>query len=416
MEEGAIEKWHKKEGEHIESGDLIIEVSTDKATIEHNALDEGYLRKILVPAGQTASVNTPIAILTEEADENIDNYSIPKNTPPPPTKNEEKHTESTPTPPPKKTNTGLEQPHFTPQPPLENYTFDAARSPTPTHILASPLAKKLAKEQKRDLSTITGSGPGGRIVAKDVERAQPNTTTTFSRRETPTLAPGSYTETPLSPMRKAIGRRLQESKTFIPHYYVTQNIDATPLSQTREQLKSWDLKISVNDFIIRACALALREHPTINSGLNTETNSITTYNTIDISIAVSMEEGLITPIIRHADYKNLGEIATEVKSLAKKAREGKLQAEEYQGGSFTISNLGMYGISNFTAIINPPQGAILAVGSIIDTAIVKNNTVQAGKTMEMTLSSDHRIIDGATAASFLATLRKYLENPAGLLL
>lgn len=426
MEEGVIEKWHKKEGDFVEAGDLIIEVSTDKATVEHNALDGGYLRKILVEAGNFASVNAPIAIFTEEESESIDGYVVEQ---PAAAAPEEKTAEASGKEPqpsaadaaqPAATQAasagGLQQPAFSPLPPLENYQFNAPREPIGERLRTSPLARKLAAEQGKDLSTVKGTGPGGRVVARDLENAQPSAAIAFSRRETPRLAPGSYEEIPMSPMRKAIGRRLQESKTFIPHYYVSQTIQADALYKTREELKNWEIKVSFNDFIVRACALALRKHPVINSGYNSVTQSVTEYQTIDVAIAVSVDGGLITPIVRHADYKNVGELSMEIKSLAKRARESKLDPEEYQGGSFTISNLGMYGITQFTAVINPPQGAILAVGGLIEKPVVKEGRVVPGKTMEMTLSSDHRVIDGAAAASFLATVKAYLENPAGLLL
>ena len=231
----------------------------------------------------------------------------------------------------------------------------------------------------------------------------------------PTIAPGTFEEMALTPMRKVIAQRLQQAKAFIPHIYVRQEIDAEPLVQLREQLKSGQLKVSVNDFIIRACALALKEHPVANSGFDSQTQSVILFKTIDISVAVSVEGGLITPIVRHADYKNLGEISLEVKELAARAKLGKLKPEEYKGGSFTISNMGMFGVSEFAAIINPPQSCILAVGGIEDAPCVKNGQVVAGKRMNLTLSADHRVVDGADAAKFLKTIQKYLESPALLL-
>jgi pyruvate dehydrogenase E2 component (dihydrolipoamide acetyltransferase) len=233
--------------------------------------------------------------------------------------------------------------------------------------------------------------------------------------QAPTTPPGTFEEIPTSPMRKVIGQRLQQSKSFVPHFYVRQEIDAEPLIGAREQLKNGGMKITFNDLIIRASALALRECPEVNSGFNSVTQSIIMFKTIDISIAVSMEGGLITPIVRHADYKNVGEISVEVKELADRARQNKLQPNEYKGGSFTISNLGMFGVSDFVAIINPPQSAILAVSGIEDCVRWKNDAAVPGKKMNLTLSSDHRVIDGALAAKFMKTLQKYLENPAILL-
>lgn len=263
---------------------------------------------------------------------------------------------------------------------------------------------------------MKGSGPGGRVTSRDLNLAQSDQVVTFGRREKPSIAPGTFEEIALSPMRKVISQRLQQAKNSIPHIYVTQEIEADHLSETREQLKNGNLKLSINDFIIRAVALSLREHPNCNSGFNAATQSIIYFKTIDISVAVSVEGGLITPIIRHADYKNIGEISLEIKELAARARSGKLQENEYKGGSFTISNMGMYGISNFCAIINPPQAAILAVGGIEDCARIKNGQVVPGKKMNLTVSADHRVIDGADAAKWLKTVQKYLENPTLLLI
>ena len=217
-------------------------------------------------------------------------------------------------------------------------------------------------------------------------------------------------------MRKIIAKRLQESKSFIPHFYVQQTIDAEPLISLREQFKTFELHVTFNDMIVRACALALRQHPGVNTGFNSVNQTIIQFETIDISIAVTIEEGLITPIIRHADFKNLGQISVEVRALAEKARAMKLKEHEYKGGSFCVSNLGMYGISAFAAVINPPQSAILAIGGIEDQPVVKGKEVTAGKTLTLTLSADHRVIDGALAAQFMKTVQKLLENPASLVL
>jgi pyruvate dehydrogenase E2 component (dihydrolipoamide acetyltransferase) len=228
-------------------------------------------------------------------------------------------------------------------------------------------------------------------------------------------APGSYEEVPLSPMRKVIGGRLQQAKSFIPHIYVRQEIDAGPLVEAREQLKKGGLKITFNDFCLRAVALSLKEHPHINSGFNSVNQSIILFKTIDISVAVTVDGGLITPIVRHADYKNLGEISVEVKELALRAKLGKLKPEEYKGGSFTISNMGMYGITDFCAIINPPQSCILAIGGIEECVRVKNGVISTGKKMGLVLSADHRVVDGAESAQFIKTVQKFLENPSLIL-
>ncbi len=423
MEQGTIVHWHKKVGDHIEAGDVLFEVSTDKATVEHQALDEGWLKKILIKENEDAYVNQAIAIATEDEKESIEGY-VPEGTQPAeaakPAETEGKEEASNEAP---KTSpataqaaTGMRQPAFVPEPPLENYTFEFPTETMQKKVKASPLAKKLAQEKGLDIATVKGSGPGGRIMSRDLTLAQPQSAFHQQLRQAPELPPGTYEEEALTPMRKVIGQRLQESKTFIPHFYATLTVNAQPLVQLREQLIQLETKVSFNDCVIRACALALRKHPVINSGFNSVNNSIIRFKTIDISIAVSLPEGLITPVIHHADYKNLGELSSEMKSLAKKAREGKLQPHEYKGGSFTISNLGMFGITEFQAIINPPQAAILAVSGILDTPIVKDNTIVPGKTLNLTLSVDHRVIDGVAAAEFLNTLKKLIENPISLIL
>ncbi len=423
MEEGAIAKWHKNIGDFVEAGDLLIEVSTDKATVEYNALDSGWLRKILMPEGKMASVNQPIAVFTEKKEESIEGYE-PKGAVPlaeaaqpamaTAQKQEAKAASASPAPQAAR-GTSLQQPAFMPEPPLMNYEFEQPTSALEKRIFASPLARKLAQERGLDLSTVKGTGPNQRIVSEDLERAQPAGKITFGHRIAPSIAPGAYEEETLNPMRKIIGQRLQESKSFIPHFYIEQTIDAHALVAIREQLNNLQIKLSFNDFVIRASALALKDHSNVNSGFNSVNQTVIRFKTIDIAVAVSVEAGLVTPIIRHADYKNVSEISVEMRHLAKNAKEGKLEPHEYKGGSFTISNLGMHGITNFAAIINPPQAAILAVSGIQDTPIVKEGAVIPGKTMNLTLSVDHRVIDGVAAARFMKTLQKYLENPAGLL-
>lgn len=426
MEEGTIAKWHKKVGEFIEADELLLEVATDKATVEYNALDSGWIRKILVGDGQEATVNQPIAILTEEKNEDIKGY-MPEGVAP-------KETASAPEEGKVPKSTGeaaqpveakavsapaaavpLKQTAFTPEKPLPLSEFwrpDEASS----RIKASPLARKLAKEKGLDLSTVKGTGPGNRIVSADLEKAQSAGVVVFGRNERPTENPGSYAEEGLTPMRKVISQRLQEAKSYIPHFYVSLKIDPQPMMDVREQLKNNGIKVTFNDFIVRASALALRKHPNVNSGFNSVTNSIIRFKTVDISVAVSLPTGLITPIVRHADFKNLGELSLEVKALAARAKEGKLEPHEYKGGSFTISNLGMYGVSEFIAIINPPQAAILAVSGILPVPVVKGGVVIAGHEMTLTLSGDHRVIDGVSGAEFLKTLQNLLENPSVLLI
>lgn len=423
MDNGTIVKWHKKPGDSVEAGEVLMEVATDKATVEYEAIDSGWLRKVLVEAGKEAVVNQPIAIFTEQKDEKIEGYQ-----PPQPEKAAPKAQEAVPgdknegetvaqqAPATKSAAGALQQPAFVPEPPLADYEFDYPREVGSKRVLASPLAKKLAKEKGLDVGTIKGSGPNGRIMKRDLDKAQPSGSIKFSQREIPKVQPGEYEEIPLTPMRKVIGQRLQESKSFIPHFYVRQEVAAEALVNARDQLQNGGIKVSINDFIVRACALVLRQRPEVNRGYNSVSASIIQFKTVDIAVAVSIDQGLITPIVRHADYKNLGELAAEIRYLAQRAREGKLEPQEYKGGSFTISNLGMFGVNDFQAIINPPQAAILAVGGIHDTPVVRNGSVVAGKVMSLTLSVDHRVIDGVVAAQFLKDLKQYIENPVLLLI
>jgi pyruvate dehydrogenase E2 component (dihydrolipoamide acetyltransferase) len=425
MAEGTLVKWHKKVGDHIEAGDLILEIATDKATVEHNALDEGWLRQILVQEGQEAYVNQAIAILSEEKEESIEGYQpegvdvaamkAAKETPsePPVSEPESPSSETTQA---TKQRSGLFQPAFEPEPSLKDYEFEFPTEAIHKRIFVSPLARRLAREKNLDLTTVKGTGPNGRIMSRDLEHAQSLGTVAFGRREMPQIVPGTYEEEALSPMRKAIAQRLQESKTFIPHFYISQTVNAEALVEMREQLNGLGIKATYNDFVVRACALALRRHPQINSGFNSVKNAILRFKTIDICVAVSLPSGLITPIVRHADFKNLGELSVEIRALAKRAKEGKLAISEYKGGSFTISNLGMHGTTDFQAVINPPQAAILAVGAILDLPVVRNHAVVPGKILSLTLSVDHRVIDGVEAAEFLKTLKNNLEHPAALIL
>lgn len=419
MSEGTIAKWQVKEGDFVKAGQIFMEVATDKATVECEALDEGYVGKILVQEGGAALVNAPVAVFTEKKGESLEGYK-PQGIVVAPVEGssqeevpaEDRAAKASSSSVSEKSLAGLTQPAFAPPPPLTGYTFPGREQKGKK---ASPLARRLAQEKSLDLSQVAGSGPGGRVVARDLGKAPSQGVVSFGGHEAPTLPPGTFEEEAMTPMRKVIGQRLQEAKTFIPHFYVTQSIDALPMVRVRKELAEYGLKVTFNDLIVRAVALSLREHPEVNSGFNSVHQTLTRYKTIDIAVAVSVEGGLITPIVRHADYKNLGEISAEVKELAKRAKEGKLKPEEYTGGSFTISNLGMYGVDEFIAIVNPPQGAILAVAGIQEVPVVREGAVVPGKVMKVTLSSDHRLIDGAIAASFLHTLKTYLENPSGLL-
>lgn len=374
MTSGIIAKWHKREGDQIAPGDVLFEVSTDKATVEHQALDGGWLRKIVAPEGAEVEINQPIAVLTETQEESIESYS-PESVKPEKAISSPVHQNA-----PRKV--------ATPQ------TQEKSR------VAASPLARKLAKEKGLEIATIKGSGPGGRVMSRDLEGLRES------------IEPGSTVEEPLSPVRKVIARRLQEAKNSIPHFYVKQTVSAEALVSARNQLDNGGVKLTYNDFILRACALALRTYPEVNSGFHPVNQTIIRYQTIDVCVAVSIPEGLITPIISRADQKSLQEISQEVKDLAKRAKEGKLQPSEFQGGSFTVSNLGMYGIDEFIAVINPPQAAILSVGGIRQVPVVKEERIFPGQELSLILSADHRVVDGAAAARFISKVCHYLENPA----
>ncbi len=417
MEEGTIIQWKKKVGDYVKAGDVLFEVATDKATVEHTALDDGFLRLVIVENGKEAKVNQAVAVFTEKKEEDISSYK------PEGLLVEEKKPEQVVTSvkealpkEERKDAPSFAQPSFIPEKPLENIAFPFPVGSQNSHIKASPYAKKMAKEKGIDLSTVQGSGPHQRITSRDLSLGQPDASVAFGRREVPTAAAGSYEEEPLSPMRKVIAQRLQQSKTWIPHFYVTQEMEMEPLIAVRDQLKSGGVKVTFNDLIVRAAALALREHPEVNSGFNSVSQAIIRFQTVDISIAVSVPAGLITPIVRHADYKNVGQISVEVRSLAEKAKGGKLAREEYVGGSFTISNLGMFGITEFKGIINPPQAAILCIGGVQEKPVVRQGKVVPGKTMTLTLAADHRVIDGADGAKFMKTLQRFLQNPSLLLL
>lgn len=413
MNDGVISRWVKKVGDKVEPGDVLCEVQTDKATIEFEAIEGGYLRKIVVADGASAKVNQGIAVITESADEDIAEYQLEE-----PNLVMEEAVETA-------DSTGenadalqksagggvVSTMAFAPVPPKK-----AKYQERSNEVYASPLAKKIAKEKGLDLSSVKGSGPQGRVLEKDLEGASKEGLVSFSKSTRPEINPGTYEEEALTPIRKVIGERLQAAKMTIPHFYVTQEIHADRMMDLRAQLKEMGLKCTFNDFVLRATAIALAKHPEINSGYNSANDTIIRFKTVDISLAVNIPDGLITPIINHADSKQIHELSQEARSLAKKARDGALQPEEYQGGSFTVSNLGMFGVQSFDAVINPPQAAILAVGGILAKPIVDKGQVLPGHIMNLTISVDHRVIDGADAATFLLTLKKLLENPASLLL
>jgi len=426
MEEGKLAKWLVKEGDTVKSGTVLAEIETDKATMEFEAVDEGKIGKILVAEGsEGVKVNAPIAVLLEEG-ESAD--AAPAATPDiagamKDIKAAVKAEAAAPAPAPK----------AAAAPAAAAPKADGAR------IFASPLARRIAEQKGLDLSGINGSGPRGRIVKSDVENAKPGAARPAAAAAPaaaggiPGVAPlpdarllypaGSYEETPHDSMRKAIAKRLTSAKTLIPHYYLTVDCNLDALMAVREKMnaaapKGKDkvpaYKLSVNDFIMKASAMALMKHPDVNASW-TDT-AILRHKDADVGVAVALDFGLITPIIFKAQTKGLVEISNEVKTLAALAKEKKLKPNQYEGGGFSVSNLGMYGIKSFTSIINPPQSCIIAVGAGEERAVVRDGKVEISTVMTVTMSADHRVVDGGTGAKFLATLKQFIEEPASMLL
>lgn len=410
MTEGNLAKWHKSEGEMVESGDVIAEIETDKATMEVEAVDEGKLAKILVPAGtQNVKVNQLIAVLLEEGENDNDVEALLKDG------------GATPAPKPE---TKKEQPKQAEEKPMSAQQKTTAQPSSGDRVFASPLAKRIAAEKGIDLASLQGSGPKGRIVKSDVENMSgtPANTSTIA----PPQPTGDqkvnewgmvYHEIPNNNIKKITAQRLQESKQTVPHFYLTIECRIDELMRTRKIINdkaNGEYKLSVNDFIIKACANALKAYPSANVAWTDD--AIRQYVHADISVAVATPNGLITPIVKQAENKGLKEISAEVKELAGRARDGKLKPEEFQGGTFSVSNLGMFGIKEFGAIINPPQACILAVGAGEQKPYVDNGEVKIGTFMSCTLSVDHRAVDGAVGAEYLQVLKTYLENPAAMLL
>lgn len=403
FEGGALEEWHKQVGDPIEAGDIIVDVSTDKAVIELEAEHAGTLGKILVPAGpDEVAVDTPIAILLLEG-ETLDALEgfVPGKS--------DSEMAATVETQPEAVNTGNGQ------------TTSAVGDPEGANrIFASPVAIRIADQLGVDLGVIEGSGPGGRIVLGDVEAfaehmdpaARPAVTTAPSPSSTELPPEGTYTKAPADKIRSVIARRLGEAKRDIPHFYLTIDCELDALLEARQTLNESAegvAKVSVNDFIIKVCALALRDVPAANTGWADD--SLLKFNDVNVAVAVATPKGLMTPVVQNADSKDVTSISAELKELASRAREGRLKPEEYKGGSFTLSNLGMYGIREFSAIINPPQSCILAVGAGKQQPIVRNGEVVIATVMSCTLSVDHRAVDGALGAEFLQVVKQYIEQP-----
>lgn len=412
MTEGNLARWLKKEGDAVKAGDVLAEIETDKATMEVEAVDEGTLARILVPDGaQGVKVNDVIAVLVEEGEDAGAINAAPAAKPAPAT--------AVPSAPA----TAAAAP--TPKP-------AAAAPKAGGRIVASPLAKRLAEQQGIDLANVAGSGPNGRIVKIDLEGAPkggaakpapaaakaPAAAPTVSG--TPQFGEPAFDLVPHTSMRKTIARRLQESKQFVPHFYLTVDCEIDRLLKVREEINAGApkegpgaYKVSVNDFVIKASALALIQVPNANASWSDD--GVKMYKSADVSVAVAIPGGLITPILRNAEKKRLSELSAEIKEMAGRAKQGKLKPEEYTGGSFSVSNLGMFGIKDFSAIINPPQACILSVGAGEERAVVRKGQLAVANVMTCTLSVDHRVVDGATGAEFLAAFKRLIEQPLGML-
>jgi pyruvate dehydrogenase E2 component (dihydrolipoamide acetyltransferase) len=428
MEEGKLAKWLVKEGDTVKSGTILAEIETDKATMEFEAVDEGKIGKILVPEGsEGVKVNAPIAVLLEEGEKLGD---VPAAAAP------AKHDI-----PAAMKDIGAAVKESSAKAPAPAATPAPAAKADGGRIFASPLARRIAGQKGIDLSALSGSGPRGRIVKSDVENAKPGAAKPAAAGAPaaaggagiPGVAPlpdarllypaGSYEEIPHDNMRKAIAKRLTSAKTLIPHYYLTIDCNLDALMAVREKMnaaapKGKDkvpaYKLSVNDFIVKASAMALMKHPAVNASW-TDT-AILRHKDADVGVAVALDFGLITPIVFKAQNKGLVQISNEIKELAGLAREKKLKPNQYEGGGFSVSNLGMYGIKNFTSIINPPQSCIIAVGAGEEKPVVRDGKVEISTVMTVTMSADHRVVDGGTGAKFLATLKQFIEEPASMLL
>ena len=436
MEEGQGVKWHKAVGDEVGSGELLAEIETDKATMELTARGEGVLRKILVGEGSTAPVGNVIAIIAG-ADEDISALveAGGDGAAPPTEPDEEAPREAR-----ADAKAGRPEGRAAKKPAAEEKPEEKPREEKPEEpeepepeeppaasgrVRASPLARRLAAEAGVDLQRVEGSGPGGRIVKKDVEAAAAAGEAVPEREEEVAAAPAwrgaaeeGYEELKVSQMRKAIARRLTESLAPVPHFFLTIDVDMERVLAARATLNALleasGEKVSVNDFILKATAAALRRHPEVNSAWHG--NHIRRFKHVHVGVAVAVEEGLITPVVRHADLKGLVQISREVKEMAGRARQRKLTPEEYTGATFSVSNLGMMGIAEFTAVINPPESGILAVGRTEETPVVMAGQIVIRSRMRVTMSCDHRVVDGATGARFLQTLQGMLEEPAAMLL
>ena len=408
MEEGTVASWLKKEGDKVEEGDILAEIETDKATMEFESFYEGTLLKIGLEEGETAKVDSLLAIIGPEGTD-VSNVSVDG-------KSKKKSSEKSE----KKEEKSEEKENKSSEKKSSGSSKDGGR------IFASPLAKKMAEDKGIDLSDVEGSGGNGRIVKKDIEDYKPSEKPAEAKSEAKDTAAAaapqpyvpageeSFEEIKNSQMRKTIAKRLGESKFNAPHYYLTIEVDMANAMASRKQINEMpDIKVSFNDMVIKASAMALRKHPQVNSQWTGESMKIAKH--IHMGVAVAVEEGLVVPVLKFADQMSMTQIGNNVKDVAGKARNKKLQPKDMEGSTFTVSNLGMFGIVEFTSIINQPNSAILSVGTIVEKPVVKNGEIVVGNTMKLTLACDHRTVDGATGAAFLKTLKTYLENPVTML-
>lgn len=399
MEEGQIARWLKKEGDKVSMGEPLAEIDTDKATMEMQALANGVLRKILIQEGQSAPLGQLIAVIGEPNEDIASVLSEAPAAAPPAPAPAKKEPEPAPEPAPK------EEPARTNG--RQAVNTDSGR------IIVSPLAARMAADQGLDLRSIQGSGPNGRIIKRDIEAAltKPKAPAAPQFQAAAVATASAYRDEPATQIRQTIAKRLVTSLGPVPHFFLTVDIEMDRAAEMRESIKALDpdLKISLNDIIIKVAAAALLHHPQVNASYQDKV--VRYYEHADIGVAVAIEDGLITPVVRAADQKSLSQIAGEVRELAERARSKKLKPEEYTGATFSISNLGMFGIDEFTAVINPPEGAILAIGAMTPKPVVRDNQLVVRQMMRVTMSCDHRVIDGATGAKFLQTFKKMLENP-----
>ncbi len=421
MEEGQISRWLKKEGDKVSMGEPLAEIDTDKATMEMQALGNGVLRKILIGEGQSAPLGQLIAVIGEP-DEDI--ASLLSEAPAPPQVQEQKETNSPPPVPDvapprpqlqdqKEADRPPSAPNLAPangrQPQASGSASDSASGSG--RMIVSPLAARMAAEAGIDLRSLQGSGPGGRIIKRDIEAVISKPAVAPAPSYVQQAGASAYRDEPASQIRQTIAKRLVTSLGPVPHFFLTTEIEMDRAAEMRKGINALDpdLKISINDIIIKVAASALIQHPQVNASY--QEKIVRYYEHADVGVAVAIDDGLITPVVRAADQKSLSQIAAEVRELAERARSKRLKPEEYTGATFSVSNLGMFGIDEFTAVINPPEGAILAIGAMSAKPVVRENEIVIRQMMRVTMSCDHRVIDGATGAKFLQTFKKILENP-----